>query len=304
MTEPPSSIEYETALACFQAAAELFKQGQVVNGPRIKAIVGRGSHSTTKKYADLWKMLENGEDAEISGDARAAYDAVKDGNENKTTFALPPPDELKDLVCHIWELVQSWIATECRETWQEAGDQLEAMQAHVINAQALRDKAKAELAQYESARTKLVAQNHGLQQSISKLSGQLEVVESQRKKLTEQNAVLGQTVSEQSNQLVRFTVEVEKYQEQLAESKQREQKLRKKIISAEQALENMRGTKEKLREQVVKLEQIESSLGSQLEQERVRIGLLEKKIEQQIATITTLNGEARAAEERVKHLSN
>jgi predicted nucleic acid-binding Zn-ribbon protein len=298
--EPAQSLEYQAAYACFQAAATLERDGRLVNGPRIRAIVGRGSHSTTKKYADLWKALEAGGSPDLSPDVEAAYEAVKAGSEDPAVFTPPPPEELKDLLNQLWEMTQEWIAAGCRETEEMCGDELAEMEDKVTVANAARDKAKAELAKHEAERVKLATQNTELQQLISKLTGQLEALEAQLHALTDKNATLEQTINDQSNQIVRLTMEVQIAEERLTESKRREGEAQEKVVATQGQLENLRQAKEQLQERLARMEEAEKSLTSQLERERTRVEALDGKVYEQTGTIAALTGEAKAAEERVK----
>jgi chromosome segregation ATPase len=300
LRESPQSLEYQAAYACFQAAVTLKRDGRLVNGPRIRALVGRGSHSTTKKYADIWKALEAGGSPDLSPDVEAAYEAVKAGSEDPAAFTPPPPEELKDLLNQLWEMTQEWIATGCRKTEEMCGDELAEMEDKVTVANAARDKAKAELAKHESERVKLATQNSELKQLTSKLTGQMEALEAKLNDLTDKNATLEQTINEQSNQIVRLTMEAQITQERLTESKRREGEAHERVKTTQEQLENLREAKEQIQERVARMEETEKSLTSQLERERTRVEALDGKVYEQARVIAALTGEAKAAEERAK----
>jgi chromosome segregation ATPase len=262
--------------------------------------VGRGSHSTTKKYADLWKALEAGGSPDLSPDVESAYEAVKAGSEDPAAFTPPPPEELKDLLNQLWEMTQEWIAAGCREAEEMCGDELAEMEDNLTVANAARDKAKAELAKHEAERVKLATQNSELQQLISKLTGQMEALGAQLHDLSDKNATLEQTINDQSNQIVRLTMEVQIAEERLTESKRREGEAQEKVVATQGQLENLRQAKEQLQERLARMEEAEKSLTSQLERERTRVEALDGKVYEQAGTIAALTGEAKAAEERVK----
>jgi len=298
--ESPQSLEYQAAYACFQAAAALERDGKLVNGPRIRAIVGRGSHSTTKKYADLWKALEGNQNPEVSPDVEAAYEAVKAGSDEPATFTPPPPAELQDLLHQVWEMAQGWIATECREAHEEAGEELAEMADQVAVAEAARDKATAELTKHEAERAKLAIHTSEQQQLISKLTGQMEALEAQLYDLTDKNATLEQTVNDQSRQIVRLTMEGQMAEERLTESKRRESEVQEKLMTTQGLLESLREVKEQIQERLARMEETEKSLTSQLGRERARVETLEGKVGEQAGAIAALTGEAKAAEERAR----
>ncbi|MEM9214708.1 MAG: hypothetical protein AAGD25_10210 [Cyanobacteria bacterium P01_F01_bin.150] len=300
--ELSQSTEYQTALACFYAAATLQSENQVINGPRIKAVVGRGSHTTMKKYADLWKALEAGEELELSEDVRAAYDVVKAGSEDGGEILPPPPGELTDLLHQLWEMSQKWISTECRDTWEAAAAQLEVAEMRVVAAEKQRDEAIAHLQQHETERKTLKAQNEELQQQVSTLNGRLEELKLRYEELSGKASGLVQDNHEKAIQVIQLTEQKAGIEGQMAD-------VLEQLKTSASKEDTLQETVEQLKKQVFSVEKSEAlanaqveSMGQTLIESQQKQDDLEAYVREQSTTIAQLTGDARAAEAETKQL--
>lgn len=309
------SRQYEAALACFTAAFQLQAQQQRVNSNSILEYLGKGSLSTTAKYARIWHELVTRKSPEIAPQVQRAYEAALRGSDSADA---PPRDTApplyidfvervtrqlaESLTKEAWPLTQMLVDQEIEVICQDADHRITDALAAKDQAEKTRDESVAKYKEHEAEREALRTQNTLLQQEASRLEGHLEELKVQRQEWDKKNDGLEQTVSEQSAQLIRLTLDTERYEEKLTESKQKEQKEYEKLIATEKTLKGMREVKEQLKERIARIEQNESILTSQLEQARGRIVFLEGKLDQQAAIFATLTGEARAAEERAKQL--
>ncbi len=209
------SRQYEVALACFTAAYELQAQQRRVNSNSLLEHLGKGSLSTTAKYARIWHGLQSGKDLEIPKDVRQAYETAIEGAgstvSSPTDPAPPQYVEFVERLAHLWvqQLMQEgWLVTQrltdqaieaiCLDADQRiSGAEDGQNEAEKASAMAI-SKQQEQHDQLEALRDK----NVQLQQKLDRLQGRLVELDSQRQEWTDKNTALEQTTRKQ---LVKLT---------------------------------------------------------------------------------------------------
>jgi len=255
--------QYEAALACFTAAFVLQAQKQQVNSTTLLEHLGKGSLSTTSKYARLWHRLMAGDTEDVPPGVLKAYETAREGS-NTTDTALYDP--APPLYTEFVEQVTQQVARQLTETGWSVTQKLIDQQIETICLDADQQVAVAEVAKKDAETAlKESASDRGTLQS------QLE------------------TVSGENTKLLR---DLGKLQGRLDELQVQKQEWRDKSNSLEKVS----------MEQLVKLTALEIKLEN-VQQQVQRINQknvnLEAKLHEQSSTIATLTGQARAAEAQV-----
>lgn len=303
------SRQYEAALACFSAAFQLQAQQQRVNSNSILEYLGKGSLSTTAKYARIWHELLDGKSPEVVSEVQRAYKAALRESDFTDISPCDPAQpiyielvervvqELKEsLVSEGWSLTQRLVDQEIETICQDADRRITEALAAKEEAESDKDVAIAAYEDQEAGRETLLKRNASLQQEVSKLEGRLKGLEIQRCEWTKKSDSLGETVNEQSIQLVRIT-------EQKLNLEKKVVDLLKQFKIDEQKILKLQELLEKSKTRVVELEKsdaISTARWETIQQQLIEVSqnrdVLEARIYEQSFLIATLTGKTRSAE--------
>lgn len=258
--------QYEAALACFNAAFELQAQKQRINSTTILQHLGKGSLSTTGKYARLWRRLTAGETPEAPPEVVKAYEAARQKADNTEQAPHDPaPPRYVEYVEHIaqqiatqiieggWSVTQKLIDQQIETICLDADQQVAVAAVAKKNAETALKETASERTTLQSQLETVSGENIELLRDLGKLQGRLDELEVQK-----------QEWKDKSNSLEKVSIE-----------------------------------------QLIKLTALETKMESaqhQVQRINKKNEELEAKLNEQSSTIATLTGQARAAEARVAQL--
>ena len=258
--------QYEAALACFNAAFELQAQEQRINSTTILQHLGKGSLSTTGKYARLWRSLTAGETPEAPPEVIKAYEAARqDADTTEQTPYDPAPPLYVEYVENIaqqitkqiieggWSVTQKLIDQEIEAVCLDADQQVAIAEVAKKDAETALKESASERTTLQSQLETVSSENTKLLRDLGKLQGRLDELEVQKQEWREKSDSLKKVSMEQ---LIKLTA------------------LETKLENAQQQVQQVNKKNENL----------------------------EAKLHEQSGTIAALTGQARAAEAKSKHL--
>lgn len=234
--------QYEAALACFTAAFALQEQNQQVNSTTLLEHLGKGSLSTTSKYARLWHKLMAGETHGIPQRVLKAYEAAREGSDTTDTAPHEPaPTLYTEFVEQVTQQVAKkiieggWLVTQKLIDQEIEAICLDAEQQVAVTERARKDAATA-LKELESERTTLQSrlvtvsgENTKLLRDLGKLQGRLDELEVQKQEWRDKSDSLEKVSIEQLIKLTALETKLDNAQQQVQRVTQTNDNLEAKL---------------------------------------------------------------------------